>query len=61
MRSMCADESGDGKQLYAGAQADRALMALVSRERVRSFALITTWANELYAEPHDPMPEIEPV
>jgi putative SOS response-associated peptidase YedK len=58
---MCMDESGDGKQLHAVAQADRALMALASRERVRSFAIITTRANGLCAALRDPMPEIEPV
>jgi hypothetical protein len=36
-------------------------MALASRERVRSFAIITTRANGLCAALRDPMPEIEPV
>jgi putative SOS response-associated peptidase YedK len=57
-------ETLTGKQSYASAFADHGLMALAglwetwrspAGERVRSFALITTRANELCAELHDRM------
>jgi putative SOS response-associated peptidase YedK len=56
-----------GKQPYAVALADRGLMALAglwetwrspAGETVRSFAIITTTPNELYAELHNRMPVI---
>jgi putative SOS response-associated peptidase YedK len=56
-----------GKQPYAVALADGGLMALAglweswrspAGERVRSFAIVTTWPNELCAALHDRMPVV---
>jgi putative SOS response-associated peptidase YedK len=56
-----------GKQPYAIALADRGLMALAglwenwrspAGEWMRSFAVITTTPNELYAELHNRMPVV---
>jgi putative SOS response-associated peptidase YedK len=60
-------KTANGKQPFAIALADRGIMALAGLwetwrspigERVRSFAIITTRANELCAELHDRMPVI---